>query len=124
MAESSKSVVVVPLKGSNYPMWKLQCRMVLMWEGLWAIVNGTEEAPEDTDQLMKFNTRKDRALAIIVLSIEPSLLYLYSETRMIQLLSGISCLANFKRRRGQTNCSCEEGFTLSLLRRAARYRST
>ena len=47
MAESNKSIAIVPLKGSNYPTWKLQCRMVLMKEGLWTIVNGTKKAPED-----------------------------------------------------------------------------
>ena len=79
MAESSKSVVIVPPKGSNYPTWKLQCCMVLMRERLWTIINGTEEAPEDADQLVKFNTCKDRALAIIVLSVEPLLLYLLGD---------------------------------------------
>ena len=77
MAES-RSVAVVPLNGSNYPTWKVQCRMALMKDGLWNIVNGTENAPSasDADRRAKFATRRDRALAIIVLSVEPSLLYL------------------------------------------------
>ena len=29
----------------NYPTWKIQCRMALMKEGLWNIVDGTEAAP-------------------------------------------------------------------------------
>ena len=33
MAES-KSVTVVPLNGSNYETWKVQCRMVLVKDGL------------------------------------------------------------------------------------------
>ena len=80
MAES-KSVSIVPLKGSNYPTWKLQCRMVLLKEGLWSIVNGTEEAPgaEEVERVAKFNARKDRALALIVLSVDPSLLYLLGD---------------------------------------------
>ena len=55
MAETIKSVSIVPLKGSNYPTWKLQCRMVLLKEGLWSIVNGTEQAPvgEDEEKLAK-----------------------------------------------------------------------
>ena len=40
-----KTVAVVPLNGTNYPMWKLQCRMALMKDGLLGIVNGTESAP-------------------------------------------------------------------------------
>ena len=41
MAES-KSVAIVPLEGSNYPMWKVQCWMALVKDGLWSIVNGME----------------------------------------------------------------------------------
>ena len=80
MAES-KPTALVPLSGSNYPTWKVQCRMALMKDGLWGIVNGTEHAPgEDNAQAhSKFMTRRDRALAVIVLSIEPSLLYLIGE---------------------------------------------
>ena len=47
MAESIRTVSpVVLLNGSNYPTWKLQCRMMLMKTGLWSIVNGKEKAPE------------------------------------------------------------------------------
>ena len=60
MAEAIKSVAIVPLKGSNYPTWKVQCRMVLMKEGLWSIVNGTELSPGDGDEekLAKFRTEQ------------------------------------------------------------------
>ena len=77
-----KSVSIVPLNGSNYPTWKLQCKMALMKEGLWAIVDGTELPPSsesEADKYRKFVGRRDRALAIIVLSIEPSLLYLIGD---------------------------------------------
>ena len=43
--ENRSSVNVVPLNGSNYATWKIQCRMALIKDGLWSIVNGTEEAP-------------------------------------------------------------------------------
>ena len=77
-SESLKSTVnaVVPLNGKNYPTWKVQCRMALMKEGLWNIVDGTEAAPgPENDRYTKFLARRIRALAIIVLSVEPSLLY-------------------------------------------------
>ena len=49
----SKSVTIVPLNGSNYPTWKVQCRMALMKDGLWdtvnATVNATETPPEEDD---------------------------------------------------------------------------
>lgn len=62
----SRTVTVVPLKGANYPTWKIQCRMALMKEGLWRIVTGEEAAPAGTEaERAKFATRKDRALATI-----------------------------------------------------------
>ena len=76
-----KTVSVVPLNGSNYPTWKVQCRMALMKDGLWTIVDGTEAPPpeQEADKYRKFVGRRDRALALIVLSIEPSLLYLVGD---------------------------------------------
>ncbi len=44
MAES-RTVTVVPLNGTNYPTWKIQCRMALMKEGLWEIVTCQETTP-------------------------------------------------------------------------------
>ena len=65
MASDLKTVTVVPLNGLNYSTWKVQCRMALLKDGLWGIVNGTEVAPDETadaDKHAKF--------------IEPKLLYL------------------------------------------------
>ena len=44
-------------------------------------VNGTEVIPAvaEADQRAKFIARRDRALALIVLSVEPLLLYLLSD---------------------------------------------
>ena len=55
--------------------------MALVKDGLWNIVNGTETIPAETDAdgHAKFLTRKDRAFALIVLLVEPSLLYLLGE---------------------------------------------
>ena len=79
MAAEGKSGVV-PLTGSNYATWKIQCKMSLMRDGLWSIVNKTETEPEaGTDQHTKYATRRDRALATIVLSVDPSLLYLLGD---------------------------------------------
>ena len=77
---SELKTAVVPLNGKNYPTWKVQCRMALMKEGLWNIVEGTEAAPgRENDRYAKFLARRDWALAIIVLSVEPSLLYLVGD---------------------------------------------
>ena len=32
-----RSSVIVPLKGKNYPTWKVQCRMALVKDGLWEL---------------------------------------------------------------------------------------
>lgn len=76
-----KTISIAPLNGSNYPTWKVQCRMALMKEGLWGIVDGSETPPpeNESDKYRKFVGRRDRALALIVLSIEPSLLYLIGD---------------------------------------------
>ena len=80
-ASDLKTLSVVPLNGVNYPTWKVQCRMALMKDGLWNIVNGTEVAPAatDTNSYNKFMARRDRALATIVLSVDPSLLYVIGD---------------------------------------------
>lgn len=73
---------VVALKEGNYATWKIQCRMALMKDNLWTIVSETEVAPVDgADEAVvaKFRARADRALAVIVLTIDPSLLYLLGD---------------------------------------------
>lgn len=76
-----KGASIILLNGVNYPTWKIQCRMVLIRDGVWSIVNGSEKVPAsaDTDKLAKFMARSDKALATIVLSVEPSLLYLLGD---------------------------------------------
>ena len=73
--------VVVPLNGKNFPTGKVQCRMALVKDSLWGIVSGTEAAPGEgeAEARKKYLTRRDRALAIIVLAVDPSLLYLLGE---------------------------------------------
>ena len=64
---------MVPL---NYSTCKIQCKMALIKEGLWGIVNGTERAAtKNADQQARFAARRDKAIATVVLAIEPSLLY-------------------------------------------------
>ena len=47
--------------------------MALVKEGLWNIVNGTEMEPKgNAERMAKFVARCDRALATIVLAMEPS----------------------------------------------------
>lgn len=73
--------VIVPLNESNYPTWKLQVKMLLIKEGLYGFVSGAEAEPSSTDvgALAKYRIRRDKALANIVLAIDPKLLYLISD---------------------------------------------
>ena len=50
--------------------------MALIKEGYWGIVNKTETAPDGADARQKFMTRRGKALALIGLTVDPSLLYL------------------------------------------------
>ena len=77
----AKAVSIIPLNGTNYPTWKVQCRMALIREGLWGIVAGTEECPDptNTDKYAKYMARRDWALATIVLVVDSSLLYLIGD---------------------------------------------
>ena len=70
---------LVLLSGENYATWKIQVKMCLIKDDLWRIVNGTEVAPTEAGALNKFNIRKDRALATIVLAVDPKLLYLLGD---------------------------------------------
>ena len=78
MAEGRNTVAIVPLSGKNYGTWKVQAKMALLKEGLWGIVQGTEVAPggENAAALAKFIGRRDKALATLGLSLDPTLLYL------------------------------------------------
>ena len=78
----TKHVNLVPLNGTNYATWKVQCKMALIRDGVWNIVNGTEIVPDSRTEIglhAKYLLRKDRALATIVLSLELSLLYLIGD---------------------------------------------
>ena len=80
MASESRGITVVPLNGLNYATWKVQCRMALLKEGLWGIVSRSEQSPDVKDEnFPKFLARKDKVLATIVLTVQPSQLYLIGD---------------------------------------------
>ena len=102
MAES-KSVAIISLNGSNYPTWKIQCRMALLKDGSWSIVSETEVLPAEGEQRAKFLARRDRALAIIVLSVQPSLYSTFLVNRTTPSSCGKSCRTSFRKRLGRIN---------------------
>ena len=71
---------IVPLTGANYPTWKVQCKMPLIKDGVWGIVDGSERAAEENDgTYSKFISQINCALGITVLSTDLSLLYLVGD---------------------------------------------
>ncbi len=56
-----------------YATWRVQCQMSLMKEGLWGIVKGTEVAL--AAGYVNYLSKRDRALAIVVLSVDSNLLF-------------------------------------------------
>ena len=78
-----RSSTIVPLSDGNYATWKIQMKMYLVRDGLFKIVDGSETAPvargtvqPSEADISKFINRQDKALANIVLNIDPKLLYL------------------------------------------------
>ena len=55
--------------------------MALMKDGLWGIVSGADEIPEngDGEALRKYIIRRDKALSTIVLALDTTLLYLLDD---------------------------------------------
>ena len=100
---------IIPLIGKNYPTWKIQCRMALMKDGLWGIVKGTEKTPgeDNAEAQKKYMARRDRALALVILAVKPSLLYLLGDPKTPQLC-GRNWKSSFRGRPGRTSCSYEE----------------
>ena len=65
----TKLVNLVPLNGTNYATWKVQCKMALIRDGVWNSVNGKEIVPNSRTEMglhAKYLSRKDRTLATIV----------------------------------------------------------
>ena len=50
--------------------------MALIKEGLWNVVTGDKNAPENQGEQAKYLLRRDRASTMIVLSVDPTLLFL------------------------------------------------
>jgi len=74
---SEKYTSVVPLNDKNYATWKIQMKMYLIKEDLMSVVDGSESPPDPSQPaaIEKYKRRKAKALANIVLAVEPKLLY-------------------------------------------------
>jgi DNA-directed RNA polymerase subunit N (RpoN/RPB10) len=74
-------VGIVPLNEKNFATWRIQVKMALMRDDLWGYVSGTEAVPpaDQAEAARRFKTRRDRALATMVMAIQPTLLYLVGD---------------------------------------------
>ena len=76
-----------------------------MKDGLWSVADGSEACPNQTTEAAKYKKfveRRDRALVIIVLSMDPALLYLIRDPKD-PLRCGRNYLISFRKRHGLTN---------------------
>ncbi|UYV77695.1 K02A2.6-like, partial [Cordylochernes scorpioides] len=70
--EANESLTkITNINGLNYSSWSFQIKLILMDNDLWSIVDPGEVKPEggDVGLINKFNTRQNKALAKICLSI-------------------------------------------------------
>ena len=88
MVEST-TVMVVPSSNTNYSTWKTSCKMTLIRDALWEIVNETSWRHAQ----VKFVATHERSLATVVLVIKPSLLYLTSSNLTTSVVA-LKTLAN------------------------------
>ena len=53
---------IVPLNEKNYPTWKVQCRMALVKEGQWGIVDRSDKNPggSQAENKRKYFPRRER----------------------------------------------------------------
>ena len=76
---------IVPLNDGNYATWKIQAKMNLMKEDLFSIATGDETEPDGAEAnggaaaVAKFRKRRDKCLALLVLSVDYKLLYLLGD---------------------------------------------
>ena len=74
MAKISK---IEPLNGRNFQSWKHNIKLVLMEQGSWGSVQGSEVPPQSTEPLAVRNAyqlRSDKAYSLLAMSVDKSLL--------------------------------------------------
>jgi len=71
------------LNDSNYSTWKLHVKMILMEKNLWGIVDGSEVPPSlsDVKEYKNYCLRKEKALANIVLAVDPKIYYILGDPK-------------------------------------------
>jgi hypothetical protein len=71
------------LDSNNWPTCKIQMRHLLLAKGLWDIVEGSEVLADDATpaQRAEYKEKAQRALSIIVTSVNPSLITCFENAK-------------------------------------------
>ena len=112
MATETTKLLIRLLNGPNYATWKVQCKMALIKEGQWNIMFVNGNAPKNQGEQAKYLLRRDRALATIVLSVDPTLLYLLGPEPENPAVVWKRWRINSRRRHGRKNWPYEESCTI------------
>lgn len=68
----SITVNIDKLDESNYDIWSMSMRSVLIASDLWDVVCGSVKEPDDAPEPTKWNTKDAKALSSIILHLKPS----------------------------------------------------
>ena len=112
MAAETTKILIKLLNGPNYATWKVQCEMALIKEGLRNIVTGNENTPENQEEQAKYLLPRHRALATIVLSVDPTLLYLLGPDPKNPAVVWKKLADQFQKKTWETNWPYEESCTI------------
>lgn len=66
------NVHIEKLSKENYETWKLQMKAILIQNDFWEYVDGSEQPPENENELVAHNKSDQKAKASIILSMSPS----------------------------------------------------
>ena len=78
MADKDDRWSIERLRGDNWPTWKFQMKHVLLAKDFWNLTQGDEVLATDANEETRaaFKVKCQKALSVIVMSIDPSQLYL------------------------------------------------
>ena len=73
--------VIDKLTGANYGVWSMKVKMMLMKDGLWGLIDGTDvlEGPPNQPELSAYSRKVAKAIATIGLSVDDSFLLMIGD---------------------------------------------
>ncbi len=83
MASELSRLQIDKLMSNSWATWKYQIQLYLRANGLWRIVAGEEQRPEDGQAAAAWDIKDDRARAVLGLTVDKSLLYLITSKETV-----------------------------------------